>query len=443
MNLLAEISRLTAQVFFDGLWQGIALAAAVAICFRLYPRVSAPVRFAIWSFAFALALVTPLLHLNLFSAHSANTSATVVQLGAVWGYSIAGIWAVLMAVRAVRLAAHVGRLLRIWRRATPIVSEGNIGEALRNSKRSVELCSSSDVDSPSVIGFWSARLLIPEWLLAKLTPEDLLQVVLHELEHLRRRDDWINLMQKISLVLFPINPALLWMDRRLTLERELACDAGVVASTAAPFGYATCLTRLAEHRLHYRSLALSLSAWSRQSELTRRVHCLLNPVHRLSPLQTKFAAVLLGLVLAGGGLEMARAPQLVSFADSSSAPLLQASTSVVRSRIAPTAVPAMYRDASRPHATLVDAVMPARNSHPLSPAVSTRRRRVTTHLHKAHVTGVPKQPGLLLTTASVPSERFASDSREQIVRTLYVLPTGFPPSYAAVAFRDGWLIIQL
>jgi hypothetical protein len=169
----------------------------------------------------------------------------------------------------------------------------------------------------------------------------------------------------------------------------------------------------------------------------------LNPVHRLSPLQTKFGAVLLSLVLAGGGLEMARAPRLVSFADSSSAPLLQASTSVVRSRIAPTAVPAMYRDASRPHATLVDAVMPARNSHSLSHAVGTRRRPVQNHVHKAHITGVPKQPGLLLTTASVPSEPIASGSREQIVRTIYVLPTGFPPSYAAVAFRDGWLIIQL
>ncbi len=63
----------------------------------------------------------------------------------------------------------------------------------------------------------------------------------------------MNLLQKIALVLFPLNPALLWVDRRLSLERELACDAGVVASTAAPFDYAHCLTRLAEHRLHRRS----------------------------------------------------------------------------------------------------------------------------------------------------------------------------------------------
>jgi beta-lactamase regulating signal transducer with metallopeptidase domain len=442
MTLLTEISRLMAQVFLAGIWQGIVLAAAVALCLRLYPRVSAAARFAIWSFAFALALITPLLHLHFYSVHSAVASATGVHLSAVWGYSIAGIWAVLMAVRGIQLGMHAGRLLRIWLRATPVQGEGAIVKALQDSRRPVELCTSSDVDSPSVIGFWSARLLIPEWLFAKLTPEDLLQVVLHELEHLRRRDDWSNLMQKVGLVLFPINPALFWMDRQLTLERELACDAGVVASTAAPFGYASCLTRLAEHRLHYRSLALSLSAWSRQSELTRRVHCLLKPAHRLSPVQTKVVTALLGLVLAACGLEMARAPRLVSFSDSNSAPMIQASASIVKSPADAAPVPVMYRDVSQPRATLVEAVMPARSPRSLSPAV-TRRRRGETHLHKVHATRGPKQPSLLLTTAPVPPEGMASDSREKIVRAIYVLPTGFSPSYAAVGFRDGWLIIQL
>ena len=60
-----------------------------------------------------------------------------------------------------------------------------------------------------MIGFFSPRLLIPEWLFAKLAPSDLQQIVLHECEHLRRGDDWINLLQKVGLALFPLNPALL------------------------------------------------------------------------------------------------------------------------------------------------------------------------------------------------------------------------------------------
>ena len=44
---------------------------------------------------------------------------------------------------------------------------------------------------------------------------------------------------KVALALFPLNPALFWVDRQLSLERELACDAGVVTATAAPFDTVT------------------------------------------------------------------------------------------------------------------------------------------------------------------------------------------------------------
>ncbi len=442
MNLLGDISRFAAQVFFAGLWQGIILATVVAICFRLYPRVSPAIRFATWSFAFALTLIIPLLYLPTRPDHATNSSATV-HLGAIWGYSIVGVWAVLMVVRATHLIAHVRRLIRIWRQATPILTEGDTRKALERCSRSVELCTSADVDSPSVIGFWSARLLVPEWLFAKLAPEDLRQVVLHELEHLRRCDDWINLMQKIGLVLFPINPALLWMDRQLTFERELACDAGVVAATAAPFEYANCLTRLAEHRLHYRKLVLTLSAWTRQSELARRVQCLLRPAQRVGPFQARVATMLLGLALAGGGLLMARAPRFISFVDSDSAPTVRASASIMKSPVAAAAVPVVYRNTGRPHATLLEAVMPAGGAGPAS-HVATRGRPATgTHLHKAR-TRIPKQPRLLVTSARVPFARIASEPLNgKVVPTVYVLPSEFSPSYAAVAFRDGWLIIQL
>ncbi len=53
--------------------------------------------------------------------------------------------------------------------------------------------------------------------------------------------------------LFPLNPALAWMERRLCREREMACDEGVVRSTQAPRAYAACLASLAERRLERRT----------------------------------------------------------------------------------------------------------------------------------------------------------------------------------------------
>ena len=90
------------------------------------------------------------------------------------------------------------------------------------------------------------------------------------------RDDWINLLQKLSLVVVPLNPVLMWIERRLCLERELACDDDVLRLTKAPKAYATCLTNLAEHRLGRR--AAGVCRWergSRQSELVRRVQSIL------------------------------------------------------------------------------------------------------------------------------------------------------------------------
>ncbi len=449
MNLLLEISRFTAEAFVAGLWQGIVLISTVAIFLRVLPRLSAGVRFAIWGFAFALVAAVPLLHLRMPAVGQSHAPSALVHLGANWGLAIAGVWAVLMAVRGAQLVMQAIRLRRIWQRATPIAAGGEILAALRIGGRTAELCTSPDVDSPSVIGFFSPRLLIPEWLFAELTEPELRQIVLHECEHLRRRDDWMNLLQKVGLALFPLNPALMWVDRRLSLERELACDAGVVASTAAPFDYANCLTRLAEHGIRCRNVALSLSAWSRESELARRVHSLLRPVRGMSPLQARASIALLGVGLAGGAVGMARAPRFVSFADAVSAPVEQggAIATTALSPAAAQAVPVVYREAKQPHATLLKAVLPTANgSHvlSLSKQMTKHKPQQQTQLRSVNAVRALQQPRMVLTTAT---QTNANAQRRQVngdsARQVYAISTEFSPSYAAVPFGDGWLIIQL
>jgi hypothetical protein len=159
--------------------------------------------------------------------------------------------------------------------------------------------------------------------------------VLHEAEHLRRRDDWTNLLQKICLALFPLNPALAWIERRLCREREMACDDGVVSVTNAPRAYAACLASLAERGLERRAEALSLGAWQRRPELVHRVHSILRRKGALGPVETR---VLLGALSAGlvfGAVELSRCPQLVAFV--------------------PAAHVDMAAEAVHPHARLVSA----------------------------------------------------------------------------------------
>ncbi len=233
-----------------------------------------------------------------------------------WSFAIAALWLTVSLVRGTKLAISAIRLRAIWKRAVPVDGYREVLEAI--GVRGVELCTSKDVDQPSVIGFFSPRILVPAELFERLSAVELGQIVLHEVGHLRRRDDWINLLQKLSLVVVPLNPVLMWIERRLCLERELACDDDVLRLTRAPKAYATCLTNLAEHRLGRRAAALSLGAWERQSELVRRVHSILRGAQEMGRTQARVVMSVLVLGLLGGSAELARCPELVSFSRATS-----------------------------------------------------------------------------------------------------------------------------
>ncbi len=239
-----------------------------------------------------------------------------IQLDLRWGVAIAGVWLAASVYRAMNLAIHTVRLRKVWKSAVPVEAgkglAGLDGAGLRGRKH-VQVCTTKMLQRPCVIGFFAPRILIPEWLLERLTPGELEHIVLHETEHLRRHDDWTNLLQKLSLVVFPLNPALLWMERRLCLEREMACDEGVVRVTHAPRAYAACLTSLAERGLERRAEALSLGAWQRRPELVHRVHGILLRKHALNSAATGTLLGAMGCGLVFGSLELARCPQLVAF----------------------------------------------------------------------------------------------------------------------------------
>ncbi len=329
--LIAAFRRLSpfvASIIATSFWQGLVVASGLAICLRLAPRMPAAQRFTVWAAGFATLAALPFLPLL---SHIAGTASSVassgptvtamkpwLQLDARWSLAIAALWLAASAFRTTDFAMHSFRLHKLWKTATPIDAYASATSTLPNAsrmwrRRLAQICSTQELDRPSVIGFFSPRILIPAWLLAQLTAEELQQIVLHETEHLRRGDDWTNLFQKLCLVLFPLNPALWWIERRLCQEREMACDDGVVKATRAPRAYATCLASLAERGLQHRSEALTLGAWQRRPELVQRVHRILRQKNALHPVATRALLGALMCSLLFGSLEVARCPQLVTF----------------------------------------------------------------------------------------------------------------------------------
>jgi len=218
--------------------------------------------------------------------------------------------------------------LRALRRSCAEVDAASLDSELRRTlarasqdhgskSRPATLCVSDQVSVPTVIGFMNPAVVIPRWLLQELSPSELQQILLHELAHLQRWDDWTNLAQKILKALLFFHPAAWWIEKQLSLEREMACDDAVVAETANPRAYAECLTHLAEKSFVRRSLALAQAALGRIRQTSLRVAQILNADRPSTPTHSWKPAVLLvsGFAIACA-TGITRAPRLVGFEDS-------------------------------------------------------------------------------------------------------------------------------
>src|SRR5262249_27149736 len=135
----------------------------------------------------------------------------------------------------------------------------------------------------------------------------------HELAHLARRDDWTNLVQKLVKAILFFHPAVWWIESRLSLEREMACDAAVLAEQPDPRIYARCLLSLAEKSLGRRGVALAQAAVSRLNQLSDRVRQVLD-TNRVSSTRIGKTAIAGATVLSAIGLVLiSKTPQVVSF----------------------------------------------------------------------------------------------------------------------------------
>jgi beta-lactamase regulating signal transducer with metallopeptidase domain len=180
--------------------------------------------------------------------------------------------------------------------------------------RTARLLVSSEIVSPMAVGFRRPAVIVPETLLNQFTPEELDHVLLHELAHIARYDDWTNLFARLIGALLPIHPVAVWLVKQIEQDREAACDDWVVAMTGEARPYAASLTRLFELCSARRRQLLATGMADRASHLGERIEALLRSGRDFAPRVSLVrvalgAAILLGLVFAG-----AQAPHWVAFA---------------------------------------------------------------------------------------------------------------------------------
>ena len=440
------VAAMAASSLASAIWEGTILAVFTLLCLRMFSGMGAAARSVVWMNVFLLLVLLQILP---FLVARGVTGRTVhpapFQFNPLWSLVIAGVWGILSLLRGAQLLVSAVRLRGLAKRAIPVQTDGALRALLQvrtiagKVTRTAELCTSTEVERPSVFGFFRPRILLPPALMERLTPVELQQVVVHEMEHLHRADDWTNLLQKLALVLFPLNPALLWVERLLCAERELACDDRVLRSSSGRKAYAICLTRLVEYSMLRRSLSLVLGAWDRQSELVRRVHRILRtPSDSLSPRRSMLltAGLIAGVAVCALGL--GRSPQLIGFS--------RPAQSMAQADLPPQpasreASPAQFGAPAK----LVKAVMLERQlqttSLPSAPAAKPHRR--TAVLQSAtRQSPVPTTQAWIVMTKWSEAETDDAPRLVFTVRRIVRSPAN-QPSYAAFPIPNGWLIVQI
>ncbi|HXC44228.1 MAG TPA: M56 family metallopeptidase [Candidatus Dormibacteraeota bacterium] len=279
---LQSVADLAVARVLNSLPEGLLIALFAWMMLHLLPRQNSGTRFAVWFVALLSIVGLPLIGaavVDAGAAHEFLTAGTVhplITLPGHWGTALFLGWLAVACFAMLRLAIGLWHLRELRRSCIPIEAVG-LDPTVRstianlNLSRPATLTTSERVSVPAVIGFFKPIIVIPAWALRELPSEELNVILLHEFAHLRRWDDWTNLLQKIVRAIFFFHPAVWWIESRLSLEREMACDDQVLAKTGNPRGYAQCLISLLEKSAARRGWAMAQALVHRARESSLRV----------------------------------------------------------------------------------------------------------------------------------------------------------------------------
>ncbi len=360
-SLVNAAAQLTAERMLDSLLIGAALAVFAWVLLRALPRPNSSTRFAVWFTALLATAILPLLHSpQEFVGNVTPSAQPLISVPGAWALYLFVAWVVITAIALLRVGIGFLELRRL-RRGCRTIDKADPGWQATVARicptRRVEILTSDAIHVPTAIGFIRPAIVIPAGLLAQLSAAELNQVLLHELAHLRRWDDWTNVVQKFVKALLFFHPAVWWMETRISLEREMACDDAVLAETSSPRAYAECLASLAEKSLLRRSAALAQAAVNRIRQTSLRVAQILDVNRPQAAPVRKSAVALVGLFACACLGIASQMPRLVSFQDG--APTLASAAPVQAHLLSPDhSPPPVARIAERRYAR--PAVMEAK-----------------------------------------------------------------------------------
>jgi beta-lactamase regulating signal transducer with metallopeptidase domain len=340
MNWLAmqSVAEISVERIVNALPEGLLIAFFAWVLLRVLRKQNSGTRFAVWFLTLMTVATLPLfgsfiesfkgvrLIPGISSGMSWASLRPAITISSHWALFVFVVWVLGASVAMVRLLAGLWHLRKLRGSCTPIVVEDldplvwKTVEIIRvwksaskSAAKAITVATSEQVRVPAAIGLWDRTIVLPAWALRELPANDLNAILLHEFAHLRRGDDWTNLIQKIVRALFFFHPAVWWIENRLSVEREMACDDAVLAETANPRGYASCLVSLLEKSLAQRGWSMAQAAVHRAHEASLRLAQILDTNRPVATRVWKPALGMVGVFSMVCLMVLPHAPEFVAF----------------------------------------------------------------------------------------------------------------------------------
>lgn len=142
-----------------------------------------------------------------------------------------------------------GRAATMARKAAPFRG-GREFNMLRHAelrariKKPISLRISATEIEPGIFGVIRPVLLWPAGLSDRLNDLQIEAIMVHEVEHVRRRDNLTAAAHAFVEALFWFHPLVRWMSAKMNEERERACDESVMEQNAVPEVYAESILKV-------------------------------------------------------------------------------------------------------------------------------------------------------------------------------------------------------
>jgi BlaR1 peptidase M56 len=193
------------------------------------------------------------------AGQAAGRSAPDLSRPRDWSQIAAYVYATVSLLLAAQLAMGVFLVRRL------IAGSGVIG-----SFRESDL-----IAAPMTVGWLRPQILLPlEW--RGWEPSKLNAVLMHEGAHVRRRDGLVAILAALNRCVFWFHPLAWWLERKLALLAEQACDESCVIAIGDPKRYASLLLEMAQvvsdSRGRLRRHALTMAA---ASHMCQRIESIL------------------------------------------------------------------------------------------------------------------------------------------------------------------------